>query len=144
MLSAWLQVLQEQEDVADSLKHDLNPPANYLYKLDITLCSLTLQTLQEQEAVADYLKHDLNRAADDIGQLQGELQRLQIAQWQPILAAFDQQLEGAKTDCSLAKLEATAAKRIIVEYRQLLGAEMIAVHGRLKDTQKQLAEVCIP
>ena len=50
-------------------------------------------TLRQHAAILDAARQQHNALAAELAAIQQEMTQLQIVQWQPILAAFDQQLE---------------------------------------------------
>ena len=50
-------------------------------------------TLRQHAGILDAARQQHNALAAELAALQQEMTQLQIVQWQPILAAFDQQLE---------------------------------------------------
>ena len=52
-----------------------------------------MQLLRQHAAALDAAKQQINALAAELALTQQEITQLQITQWRPILAAFDQQLE---------------------------------------------------
>ena len=59
----------------------------------ITFPMLLLQMLRQYAGTLDDARQQHNALAAELAAIQQEMTQLQITQWQPILAAFDQQLE---------------------------------------------------
>lgn len=58
-----------------------------------------MQLLRQHAAALDAAKQQINALAAELALTQQEITQLQITQWRPILAAFDQQLEVRTLPC---------------------------------------------
>lgn len=86
---------------------------------------MCLQLLRQHAGTLDNAKQQLNAMAAELAQTQQEMTQLQIMQWRPVLAAFDQQLEVTNPSPGEHHLPCTVANHTNVMLFSLQGVYVL-------------------
>ncbi|KAL0027070.1 hypothetical protein WJX79_003191 [Trebouxia sp. C0005] len=97
--------------------------------------------LRQQARSLDDARQQHNAVAAEVAAVQQEMTQLQITQWQPILAAFDQQLEAAAANSATAGMEAATAKKMLAEFQVAITAQVASLEQRLGVDAAELSKV---
>ncbi|DBB03075.1 TPA: hypothetical protein ACH3X1_013390 [Trebouxia sp. C0004] len=97
--------------------------------------------LREHARSLDDARQQHNAVAAEVAAVQQEMTQLQITHWQPILAAFDQQLEAAAANSATACMEAATAKKMLAAFQVAITTQVASLEERLGVDAAELAKV---